>query len=81
MASAQADHGLTEEKKVILLTSYYRLRSKGYHPSAIAKLCPKALLKGAAQDALGDLPKVTEPSPTDYHAWGQIAARATLGLI
>ena len=81
MATAQADHGLTEERKVTLLTSYYRLRCKGYHPSAISKLCPRALLKGSAQDALGDLPEVTEQSPTDTHAWGEVAARATLGLL
>lgn len=81
MATAQADHGLTEDQKVTLLTSFYRLRCKGYHPSAISKLCPKALLKDAAQNALTDLPEVTEPSPTDIHAWGQIAARATLGLL
>jgi hypothetical protein len=81
LATAQADHGLTEDQKVTLLTSYYRLRCRGYHPSALAKLCPKALLKEAAQDALGDLPEVTEPSPTDIHAWGEVAARATLGLL
>ncbi|WP_173496083.1 MULTISPECIES: hypothetical protein [unclassified Aliiroseovarius] len=81
MATAQADHGLTEDQKVTLLTSFYRLRCKGYHPSAIAKLCPKALLKDTAQSALGDLPEVTDPEPTDIHEWGQVAARATLGLL
>ena len=80
MHAAHSDVPLSEEDKVTLMTSFYRFRAKGYHPSALAKLCPKALLEQAAQDALQDLPKVTAPEPYTMQGWGDIAARASLGL-
>lgn len=49
---------LSEDEKVVLLTSYLRLRCKGYHTDAIAKVCPRSLLQNA--DAPEDLPEVTE---------------------
>jgi len=72
---------LTEDNKVKLLTTFFRLRAKGYHPSAIAKLCPRSILKDEPQAALKDLPPVTEQEPQDIHEWDQIAARANLGLL
>jgi len=80
MYAAHSDVPLSEEDKVTLMTSFYRLRAKGYHPSALSKLCPQALLKQAAQEALQDLPKVTAPEPYKMQGWGDVAARANLGL-
>lgn len=77
---AAAISELDEDGKVTLMTTFYRLRAKGYHPSAISKLCPKAILKQAAQDALQDLPKVTEPNPTSQSDWDRVATAASLGL-
>lgn len=82
MYAARSDD-LTEEQKVSLLTTFYRLRAKGYHPSAIAKLCPRAILQDAPQAAITDLPQVTEPEPTTHTTitdWGRIAQAASLGL-
>lgn len=81
MYATQA-HGLTEDDKVTLLTSFLRFRAKGYHPAAISKLCPKIILKQATQDATIDLPKVTgDPDAvTDLAEWGRIAQAASLGL-
>ena len=82
MYATQA-HGLTEDEKVTLLTSFFRFRAKGYHPAAVSKLCPKALLKQAAQDAISDLPEVTESDPAvvnDLTTWGRVAQAAALGL-
>jgi hypothetical protein len=75
-------HGLSEEDKVTLLTSFYRLRCKGFHPAGIAKLCPKALLKQAAQKAIADLPEVTgyPDDVTDLAEWDRNARAASLGL-
>lgn len=80
---AVRSNDLTEDQKVSMLTTFYRLRAKGYHPSAISKLCPKAILKDATQAALTDLPQVTEPDPTNQPTitdWGRIAQAASLGL-
>lgn len=74
---------LAEQEKVSLLTTFYRLRAKGYHPSAIAKLCPRAILQDAPQAAITDLPQVTEPDPTNQPTitdWGRVAQAAALGL-
>ena len=82
MYATQAQ-GLTEADKVTLLTSFFRFRAKGYHPAAISKLCPKAILKKAAQAAIVDLPEVTESDPevvNDLAEWGRIAEAASLGL-
>ena len=78
---AAEPRSLTEDNKLKLLTSFYRLRCKGYHPAALAKLCPKALLMRDTQEAITELPEVTEPSPEDIHEWGQVAARTRLGLL
>lgn len=51
---------LTEEDKLMLMTSFYRLRAKNYRPDQIAKLDPKALMKAEAQEAIADLPQVEE---------------------
>lgn len=77
---AARSNDLNENQKVCLLTTFYRLRAKGYHPSAISKLCPKAILKDATQIAVTDLPKVTEADPTTITDWGRIAQAASLGL-
>lgn len=79
MYAARSDD-LTEDGRVKLLTTFFRLRAKGYHPSAIAKLCPRAILKKSTQDAITDLPKVTEPDPTTISDWDRVAQAATLGL-
>ena len=74
---------LNEDTKVTLLTTFFRLRAKGYHPSAISKLCPESILKQATQEALTDLPKVTESAPEDeldVYEWDRVATAATLGL-
>jgi len=74
---------LNEDIKVTLLTTFYRLRAKGYHPSAISKLCPESILKQATQEALTELPKVTERLPEDeldVYEWDRVATAATLGL-
>lgn len=74
---------LNEDTKITLLTTFYRLRAKGYHPSAISKLCPESILKQATQDALKELPKVTESAPEDeldVYEWDRVATAATLGL-
>ena len=87
---------LDEDEKVMLLTTFYRLRAKGFHPSAIAKLCPKAILKDEAQSALNNLPKVEEqhrakinqtPDQTrqtinasNIEGWGRVASAVNLGL-
>lgn len=80
MYAAHSDVRLSEQDKVTLMTSFFRLRAKGHHPSALARLCPQALLKEAAQDAISDLPKVTAPEPYTTQGWGKTAARASLGL-
>ncbi|SIT81205.1 hypothetical protein SAMN05421665_1233 [Yoonia rosea] len=80
MYAAHSDVPFSEEDKATLMLTFYRLRAKGYHPSALAKLCPRAILQQAAQDALQDLPKVTAPEPYTMQGWGDIAARASLGL-
>ena len=49
-AGATAD--LTEHEKVALLTSYVKLRLKGYRSEQIERLCPEALLQEGTQDAL-----------------------------
>ena len=54
---------LSEEDKLALLISFFRLRSQGYHPSQLAMLCPVALLEAETQDAISDLPKVEEADP------------------
>ena len=89
---AAEPRGLTEEDKVTLLTRFYILRTRGYHPSACANLCPKAILKKATQEALRELPQVDDkhcdridgpqlnnatPSLQD---WGRIASAVNLGL-
>jgi hypothetical protein len=79
--AATSDVRLTEQDKVTLLTSFFRFRAKGYHPSALARLCPQALLTQATQDAISDLPKVTAPEPYTMQGWGDIAERANLGLL
>ena len=56
---------ISETDKLALLTSFMRLRVKGYRPDALATLCPIALLRDATQDAIGDLPEVTESEPDD----------------
>lgn len=56
------ESGLTAAQKLHLLITFYRIRCRGYHPSAIAKLCPKAILEGMGreeyEDGLRDLPEV-----------------------
>ena len=85
---------LTEEEKVTLLTTFYRFRAKGFHPSALAKLCPKSVLKDDAQAAITELPPVDETclerlnkssSNSDttnpqLQDWGRIASAVNLGL-
>jgi len=59
-----ASTDLSAEEKIGLLTSFMRLRVKGYHPAALAKLCPVSLLEADTQAAIGDLPKADEdPEP------------------
>jgi len=58
-----ANTDLSEADKLSLLTSFMRLRVKGYHPSVLAQLCPVALLATETQEALTDIPKVTESEP------------------
>ena len=62
-AGATAD--LTEHEKLALLTSYVKLRLKGYRSEQIERLCPVALLQEDTQGALSDLPEVTESDPED----------------
>ena len=66
-AGATAD--LNDADKLTLLNTYFHLRVKGYHPQAIATLCPEAILRDECQGALGDLPEVTEPNPEDDPAF------------
>ena len=66
-AGATAD--LNDADKLTLLNTYFHLRVKGYHPQAIAKLCPEAILRDECQGALGDLPEVTEGDPEDDPAF------------
>lgn len=54
-----------DEDKIALLTTYFRLRCRGYRPEALARLCPKALLQEATQGALDDLPEVTDGEPEE----------------
>ncbi len=75
----ETPRNLTDEGKVTLLTTFYRLRAKGFHPAVIAKLCPVAILKEAGQEAIIDLPTVTEPH--NQTEWDQIVARSQLGLL
>ena len=56
---------LTEDEKLHLISTYHRLRLKGFHPSALANLCPKAILEKVTEEALEDLPEVDLEDPDD----------------
>ncbi len=52
---------IQQEDRVSLLVAFFRLRVDGYHPTALAKLCPEALLGGALKYQTNniDLPAVS----------------------
>lgn len=66
---AGANTDLSEDEKLSLLSSFHRLRVRGYHPDALAKLCPAALLRDETRAAIPDLPQVTPGAPEDDAEW------------
>lgn len=63
------DTELTDAQKLHLLIVFHRIRCRGFHPSAIAKLCPQAILEGIGKDdfeeGLRGLPEVSQSVPGD----------------